>query len=125
MAHGYLHTKFYMDGMTCKKIERFSQAMYQCTFHSLSAIFACRILRSKHWLWPADGWPPATSFSFIEADFKFYYLMFAARYVSGKVSSTYEHQKLVRYLVCWSLITVNLTTAFLIVILRSYHAPNY
>ena len=84
------------DQATRTKIENFSHVLSAASFHILSALFAWRILGRKEWLGSIEGWGDATSMDVIEGDFKFYYLLYAARYMSDMVSLYFEHRRSVR-----------------------------
>jgi hypothetical protein len=60
-------------------------------FFILSAFFVARILLSKEWLFDRSGWPvPSLQ---IDADYKFYYLLYIARFFSDLVSIFFEDRK--------------------------------
>jgi hypothetical protein len=71
--------------------EKFSQVITAASFHIVMGVFAWRIIRDKSWLWEMDEWSQNLPGNTIEADFKFYYLLYAARYLSDLISLGYEH----------------------------------
>jgi hypothetical protein len=73
--------------------EKFSQAVTAASFHIIMAVFAWRIIRDKPWLWDMDKWSQNLHDKTIEPDFKLYYLLYAARYLSDLVSLFYEHPR--------------------------------
>lgn len=73
---------------------RFSQTATSLLFFVTSACFAARVLPSKEWLFSREAWP--TRGPLIDADYKFYYLLYAARFFSDLVSIFFEDRKLVR-----------------------------
>ncbi|CAB9528451.1 LAG1 longevity assurance homolog [Seminavis robusta] len=81
------------DATTKRKIENFSQSVNAASFHILSSIFVWRILSQKEWLWSTEAWGDPTALSSIEPDFKFYYLLYAARYISDMLSLYYENKR--------------------------------
>jgi hypothetical protein len=74
--------------------QKFSQTCTSAMFFFLSAFFASRILLSKDWLFDRHGWVKRGPL--IEADYKFYYLLYASRFVSDLVSIFFEDRKKVR-----------------------------
>lgn len=78
---------------TQEKAERFSQSVAACSFHIIMAVFAWSVLKRKDWLYDKGAWVENLhGDNLIEPDFKFYYLLYAARYVSDLVSMHYEHK---------------------------------
>jgi hypothetical protein len=75
------------------KAEKFSQAVTAASFHIVMGVFAWRILRHKPWLWETNEWSENLLDKTIEPDFKLYYLLYAARYLSDLVSLCYEHPR--------------------------------
>jgi TLC domain len=71
-----------------EECRRFSMTCTSCLFFTLSAVFANRVLLPKEWLFDRNAWTVREPN--IDADFKFYYLMYAARFVSDLVSLFYE-----------------------------------
>ena len=74
-----------------EECQRFSMTCTSFLFFSLSATFAARILLSKEWLFSREGWTMRGPL--IEADYKFYYLLYAARFFSDLVSIHFEDRK--------------------------------
>lgn len=73
---------------------RFSQAATSLLFFTTSAYVAAKILLSKEWLFERKSW---TEIGFIiDADYKFYYLIYASRFFSDLVSLFFEDRKKVR-----------------------------
>lgn len=79
---------------TRSECEKFSQTCTSAMFFSLSAIFVARILLSKDWLFVREEWP--NRIPIVEADYKFYYLLYASRFISDLVSIFFEDRKKVR-----------------------------
>ena len=79
------------DEMECK---RFSQSFAELNFFAFSAFFAFRILITKDWLFQRSEWPERSYL--IDADYKFYYLLYVARFWSDSVSLFFEVRKAVR-----------------------------
>jgi len=71
--------------------QRFSQTATSLLFFCTSAFFANRVLLSKEWLFSREAWNPRRNF--VEADFKFYYLLYIARFLSDLVSIFFEDRK--------------------------------
>lgn len=82
------------DASECRK---FSQTATSLLFFCSSAFFVARILLPKDWLFSREGWDAANS-EVIEADYKFYYLLYIARFLSDMVSIFFEERKTVRWL---------------------------
>jgi hypothetical protein len=80
--------------------EKFAQAVTAASFHIGSGVFAWRILRNKPWLWAMEEWSQNLHDKTIEPDFKLYYLLYAARYLSDLVSLGYEHARSVSSSCC-------------------------
>jgi hypothetical protein len=80
-------------GWTLIKAEKFSQAVTAASFHTLMGIFAYLSIHDKAWLWETTKWSQNLEDNRIEPDFKFYYLLYAARYLSDMVSLFYENAK--------------------------------
>ena len=72
--------------------KRFSMTCAACTNFTLSAFFAWNILMFKPWLLERSAWVERGPL--IDADFKFYYLMYAARFLSDMVSLFFESRQL-------------------------------
>lgn len=85
---------------TNKKIENFSQCINAATFHVLSAFFAWRIMWGENRLWPPDNWDEDGITKLNDLDFKFYYLLYAARYISDLFSLFFEHARSVSQSCC-------------------------
>jgi hypothetical protein len=62
-------------------------------FYILSSFFAARILISKEWLFDRQEWTVLEPSIQIDADYKFYYLLYVARFVSDLVSLYFEDRK--------------------------------
>jgi hypothetical protein len=60
----------------------------------MSTWFATHILPSKDWLFDRHAWTELGTL--IDADYKFYYLMYAARFFSELASINFEDRKRVR-----------------------------
>lgn len=76
-----------------KDMQNFSQSCAACLFHTVSAYFAYRILSTKAWLYKQDEWFQRSDDDSLAADLKFYYLLYAARYLSDIVSLCFEHRR--------------------------------
>jgi hypothetical protein len=70
---------------------RFSTACAACQNFILSAVFVWRILFHKPWLFDRGAWSEGGLS--IDADFKFYYLMYAARFLSDMISLYFESRQ--------------------------------
>jgi hypothetical protein len=88
-----MNVKLSCEDVTQKKIENFSQCLTAASFHTISGIMAWRILHDKDWIWSSDAWSDPGSFEAVDADFKFYYLLYAARYASDLLSLMFEHPR--------------------------------
>jgi hypothetical protein len=62
-----------------------------CLFFTTSGVFANRILLPKPWLFSRAGW--AHPSPYIDADFKFYYLLYSARFLSDSTSLFFESRQ--------------------------------
>lgn len=76
------------------EMQHFSMTATSLLFFTTSALFAARILLSKEWLFSREGWTQRGPL--IDADYKFYYLVYAARFFSDLVSIFFEDRKKVR-----------------------------
>lgn len=77
---------------TKSRVQKFAQALIQTIFHVLSACCAWRILATQSWLLVPETWSQPGDPT-VAPDLKFYYLLYAARYVSDTVSLWFEHGK--------------------------------
>lgn len=85
---------------TVKRVQKFSQSTITCLFHITMGFAAWRILSPQDWLWDCRQWSvlilhhqeQADDFT-INADLKFYYLLYAARYISDLISLAFEHPR--------------------------------
>jgi len=105
-------------------LEKFSQSSNAAVFHLLSSYFAWRIVGQKPWLWSVQEWGnDIQSLNTIDLDFKFYYLLYAARYISDLLSLLFEHTRSVRSLdvfaasIFYCLLLKNICVAFLILLM--------
>jgi ceramide synthetase len=73
--------------------QRLSTSMTACTFFLFSAFTVWRILFHKPWLWNARQWTQDLEAKHIDADFKFYYLLYAARFCSDSISLFFEDRR--------------------------------
>jgi hypothetical protein len=73
---------------------RYSQTCTSLLFFLMSTWFATHILLSKDWLFDRHAWIERGPL--IDADYKFYYLMYAARFFSELASINFEERKRVR-----------------------------
>lgn len=80
--------------------KRFGMTMTSILFHSTSAFFVFKILTKTDWLWSARDWSSNIEEGTIETDFKFYYLLYLARYCSDSVSMFFEERRKVRKDAC-------------------------
>jgi TLC domain len=71
--------------------QRFSMTCSSCWNFVMSAVFAHRILSDKPWLFVREQWMELGPY--IDADFKFYYLWYAARFLSDIVSLWFESRQ--------------------------------
>jgi len=74
-----------------KAMVNFSRALTACLFHAGSAYFGFAILFQKDWLHDTTRWFQTTKS--IDPDFKFYYLLYAAWYMSDSVSFFFESKR--------------------------------
>lgn len=81
------------DASECRK---FSQTSTSLLFFCTSAFFVGRILLPKEWLFSRQGWDGLSHSEVIDADFKFYYLLYMARFLSDLISIFFEDRKRVR-----------------------------
>jgi TLC domain len=72
-----------------KDMQNFSQSCTACAFHTISAVLVGRILLPAPWLHDEMQWFHRTDT--VSADFKFYYLLYAARYGSDPLSLCFKH----------------------------------
>jgi len=71
--------------------QKFSQTATSLLFFCSSSFFVWRILSPRDWLYSREGWfntGPLT-----DADFRFYYLLYSARFLSDLVSIFFEDRK--------------------------------
>lgn len=78
------------DASECRK---FSQTSTSLLFFCTSAFFVGRILLPKEWLFSRQGWDGLSHSEVIDADFKFYYLLYMARFLSDLISIFFEDRK--------------------------------
>uniref|UniRef100_A0A7S2UR35 TLC domain-containing protein n=1 Tax=Attheya septentrionalis TaxID=420275 RepID=A0A7S2UR35_9STRA len=76
---------------TPRNVQKFSAIATANLFHSLSAIFAWRMLYDRDWLWERAKWSIVVDE--VEPDVKFFYLLYAARYISDAISLLFEITK--------------------------------
>lgn len=69
-------------------VANFSQCMTACLFHCLSGYFSFKILAGKDWLFDQNEWFRMKLT--MDPDFKFYYLLYAALYISDLISLCFE-----------------------------------
>jgi len=74
-----------------KEMQNFSQTCSACLFHVLSAYFSYQILSPKSWLYEQEQWFKTDSV--VSQDLKFYFLLYATRYMSDVVSLFHEHPR--------------------------------
>ncbi len=75
--------------------QKFSQTATSLLFFCSSTFFVWRLLSPRDWLYSRAGWH-ATG-PLIDADFRFYYLLYSARFISDLVSIFFEDRKQVRF----------------------------
>jgi hypothetical protein len=85
-----------LDPSTISNTKRFGMTMTSILFHFTSAFFVFKILTKTEWLWSAREWSSNVQEGTIETDFKFYYLLYLARYCSDSVSMFFEERRKVR-----------------------------
>lgn len=78
---------------------RFGMALKSIFFHITSAVFVFRILTKTEWLWSTKAWSSNIHEKTIEADFKFYYLLYLGRYFSETVSMFFEDRRKVKKII--------------------------
>ncbi|KAG7366301.1 TLC domain containing protein [Nitzschia inconspicua] len=71
---------------------RFSMTCASCLNFVLSALFGYRVLIQKPWLFRREEWLPGEIH--VAADFKFYYLLYAARFIGDLVSLFFESRQM-------------------------------
>ena len=76
---------------TQRNVRKFSAIATANLFHTLSAIFAWRILYHRDWLLARSEWNVRQET--VDTDLKSYYLLYAARYASDAISLFYEIPK--------------------------------
>jgi len=72
--------------------KRFGMTLTSVLVHTLSAFFVWRVLTPTEWLWIPTTWGANTDDLLADADFKFYYLLYLARYCSDSVSILFEER---------------------------------
>ena len=73
--------------------KRFGVTMTSIVVHACSAFFVFKILTPTKWLWIPDSWVGGIDTPSINGDFKFYYLLYLARYCSDSVSILFEERR--------------------------------
>ena len=76
--------------------KRFSQTATSLLFFCSSAIFAYRVLSPEEWLYSTSGWYSMSNSTYLQPAFKFYYLLYIARFSSDLISLFFESRKKVR-----------------------------
>mmetsp|Transcript_40117 Transcript_40117/g.96870 ORF Transcript_40117/g.96870 Transcript_40117/m.96870 type:complete len:369 (+) Transcript_40117:62-1168(+) len=71
-----------------EECRRFSMTVTSCMFFTISAIFGYRVLAHKSWLFDRYAWTERSPA--VETDFKFYYLVYASRFISDSISLFFE-----------------------------------
>jgi hypothetical protein len=79
-----------------EECRRFSMTCSSCWNFVASAFFVYRILRNKPWLFARDQWVERGPH--IDADFKFYYLWYAARFLGDIFSLWFESRQRVAFI---------------------------
>jgi hypothetical protein len=75
--------------------QKLSATCTSALFFTISGCVGWKILRHKHWLFVRPSWTDNITIDgplLIEADFKFYYLLYAARFTSDIISIFYEQR---------------------------------
>ena len=83
--------------------KRFGVTLTSIVVHACSAFFVFKILTPTEWLWIPLSWCANIDEDEIDADFKFYYLLYLARYCSDSVSILFETRRKVRQFWSWSI----------------------
>ena len=87
-------------------VERFGLSMTECSFFVLSGFFAFRIISKKPWLYHPLEWNSNlyddSNYLWLDTDFKFYYLLYLARFISATISVVPE-----RHLRRWDVTLTN------------------
>lgn len=74
--------------------KRFGVTLTSIIVHLCSAFFVFKILAPTEWLWIPESWgPPLDEGHPTDADFKYYYLLYLARYCSDSVSILFEERR--------------------------------
>lgn len=73
--------------------KRFGVTMTSIFVHAFSAFFVFKILTPTEWLWIPSSWAANIPDNDIDPDFKFYYLLYLARYCSDSVSILFEERR--------------------------------
>ena len=76
-----------------RNVQKFSANAIALLFGTLTSVFAWCILINKDWLWNRSQWNILAHDTGIEADVKFFYLLYAARYFSDALMLPLEIQK--------------------------------
>ena len=76
--------------------KRFSQTATSLLFFCSSAVFAYRVLSPEEWLYSTSGWYSMSNSTYLQPAFKFYYLLYIARFSSDLISLFFESRKKVR-----------------------------
>lgn len=80
--------------------KRFSQTAMSLLFCGSSSFFVYQILSPEEWLYSTSGWyamSSNTTATVLRPEFKFYYLLYIARFSSDLVSIFFESRKTVRF----------------------------
>mmetsp|Transcript_27997 Transcript_27997/g.68161 ORF Transcript_27997/g.68161 Transcript_27997/m.68161 type:complete len:198 (+) Transcript_27997:160-753(+) len=73
--------------------KRFGVTLTSIIVHLCSAFFVFKILTPTEWLWIPRSWADDIDDDPTTADFKFYYLLYLARYCSDSVSILFEERR--------------------------------
>jgi hypothetical protein len=76
-----------------EEAKRFSQTATSLLFFCSSAFFIYQILSPEEWLYSTAGWYSMSNATYLRPDFKFYYLLYIARFSSDLVSIFFESRK--------------------------------
>lgn len=74
--------------------QKFSQTATSLLFFCSSSFFVWRLLSPRDWLYSRAGWKMMGPLT--DADFRFYYLLYSARFLSDLISIFFEDRKKVR-----------------------------
>jgi ceramide synthetase len=79
-----------------KKVQKFAQASNEMFLYSVFFLFGYRVYYQQAFIWPSSLWWQdfsSGSHGLMDPDYKFFYLLYAARYCAAFVSVMLEHKR--------------------------------